>query len=56
MMLECDQYFENEELFLTLKIRSTDELREHLRNLSETLNSENRINAWNDLFAVLREE
>jgi len=25
-------------------------------NLSDTVNSENLINAWNDLFAILREE
>jgi len=27
-----------------------------LMNLSDTVNSENLINAWNDLFAILREE
>ncbi len=54
--LESDQYFENDELALKIKFRSVDELREHLMNLSDTVNSENLINAWNDLFAILREE
>lgn len=56
IMLESDQYFENDELALTIKIHSVDELRVHLRNLSNTVNSEKRINAWNDLFALLSEE
>ena len=54
--LESDPYFENDELTLNLKIRSVQELREHLRTLSNTANSEIPINAWNDLFAVLGEE
>ena len=56
MILESDQYFENDELTLKIKFRSVDELREHLMNLSDIVNSENLINAWNDLFAILREE
>ena len=56
MTLESDQYFENDELALKMKFRSVDELREHLMNLSETVDSENLINAWNDLFSILREE
>ena len=56
LTLESDQYFENDELALKIKFRSVDELREHLMNLSDTVNSENLINAWNDLFAILREE
>ena len=56
MTLESDQYFENDELALKMKFRSVDELREHLMNLSDTVDSENLINAWNDLFAILREE
>ena len=56
LTLESDQYFENDELALKMKFRSVDELREHLMNLSDTVNSENLINAWNDLFAILREE
>ena len=54
--LESDQYFENDQLALKIKFRSVDELREHLMNLSDTVNSENLINAWNDLFAILSEE
>ena len=56
LTLESDQYFENDELALKIKFRSVDELREHLMNLSDTVNSENLIYAWNDLFAILREE
>ena len=56
LTLESDQYFENDELALKIKFRSVDELREHLMNLSDTVNSENQINTWNDLFAILREE
>ena len=56
MILESDQYFENDELALVMKFRSVDELRDHLMNLSETVNSKNLINAWNDLFTILREE
>jgi len=56
LTLESDQYFENDELALKIKFRSVDELREHLMNLSDTVDSENLINAWNDLFAILREE
>ena len=54
--LESDQYFENDELALKIKFRSVDELREHLMNLSDIVNSENLINTWNDLFEILREE
>ena len=54
--LESDQYFENDELALKIKFRSVDELREYLMDLSATVNSENLINTWNDLFAILREE
>ena len=56
LTLESDQYFENDELALKIKFRSVDELREHLMNLSDTVNSENLINAWNDLFAILCKE
>ena len=56
LTLESDQYFENDELVLKINFRSVDELREHLINLSDKVNSENLINAWNDLFAILREE
>ena len=56
LTLESDQYFENDELALKMKFNSVDELREHLMNLSEIVNSENLINTWNDLFEILREE
>ena len=54
MNLECDQYFENDELALKIKFRSMDELRDHLVNLSDSVNSLNLINAWTDLFDILR--
>ena len=54
MNLECDQYFENDELALKIKFRSIDELRDHLVNLSDSVNSLNLINAWTDLFDILR--
>jgi len=56
LTLESDQYFENDELALKMKFNSVDELREHLMNLSDIVNSENLINTWNDLFEILREE
>ena len=52
--LECDHYFENDELTLKIIFNSVDELRDHLMNLSDSVNSVNLINAWTDLFAILR--
>ena len=52
--LECDHYFENDELALKIIFRSVDELRDHLMNLSNSVNSVNLTNAWTDLFAILR--
>ena len=54
--LENDQYFEKDELALKMKFCSVDELRDHLKNLSNTVNSVNLISVWNDYFAILREE
>ena len=54
--LERDQYFEKDELALVMKFQSVNELRDHLMNLTEKVNSENLLNTWNDLFAVLHEE
>ena len=59
MMLESDQFFENDDLTLTLKIRNFDELQHHLKNLVNgvpELTKENTEELWNDLFAVLQEE
>ena len=55
-ILENDPYFENDDLTLKIKFSSVDELRDHLMNLSDSVNSENLINSWNDLFAILREK
>ncbi len=52
--LECDHYFENDELALKIIFRSVDELRDNLMNLSNSVNSVNLINAWTGLFAILR--
>jgi len=54
--LERDPYFEKDELALVMKFQSVNELRDHLMNLTEKVNSENLLNTWNDLFAVLHEE
>ncbi len=56
MTLESDQYFEKNELTLKFEFSSLVELREHLMNLSDTVNSEDLIKVWNDLFAILHEE
>jgi len=54
--LESDQYFEKDELTLKIEFRSLDELRDHLTNLANSVNSGNQIKVWNDFFAILREE
>ena len=56
IILENDHYFEKDELFLKIKFNSVGELREHLINLSDLVNSDNQIKTWNDLFAILREK
>ena len=59
MTLESDQFFENDDLTLTLKIRSFEELRKHLKYLGNgepELATENTEELWNDLFVVLQED
>ena len=51
--LESDPYFENDDLTLTLKIRSVGELRGHLESLRNPENSEKAEVLWKDLFALL---
>ena len=51
--LESDPYFENDDLTLTLKIRSVEELRGHLESLRNPENSEKVEVLWKDLFALL---
>ena len=46
--------FENDELALKIIFNSVDELRDHLMNLSNSVNSGNLVNAWTDLLAILR--
>ena len=53
MTLESDPYFENDDLTLTLKIRSVEELRGHLESLRNPENSEKVEVLWKDLFALL---
>ncbi len=57
--LESDPYFENDDLTLSLKIRSVQELRKHLKDLEETiqnLQGNNSENLWEELFALMQEE
>ena len=59
MSLESEAFFENDDLTLTLKIRSYEELRKHLKYLeqgSAELSAEKSQELWNDLFAVLQED
>ena len=56
IILESDHYFEKDELALKMKFCSVDELRDHLTNLSNSVNSVNLIKVWNDFFAILHEE
>ena len=51
--LESDPYFENDDLTLTLKIRSVEELRGHLESLRNPENPEKAEVLWKDLFALL---
>ncbi len=51
--LESDPFFENDDLTLTLKIRSVEELRRHLESLRNPENSEKVEVLWRDLFALL---
>ena len=57
--LESDPYFENDDLTLSLKIRSVQELRKHLKVLANTvpdLQKHNSEDLWNELFALLQED
>ena len=57
--LESDPYFENDDLTLSLKIRSVQELRKHLKVLANTvpdLQEHNSEDLWDELFALLHED
>ena len=57
--LEIDPYFENDDLTLSLKIRSVQELRKHLKVLANTvpdLQEHNSEDLWDELFALLQED
>ena len=59
MSLESEAFFENDDLTLTLKIRSYEELQKHLKYLeqgSAELSAEKSLELWNDLFAVIQED
>ncbi|MDE0792016.1 MAG: ParB/Srx family N-terminal domain-containing protein [SAR324 cluster bacterium] len=59
MSLESEAFFENDDLTLTLKIRSYEELLRHLKYLehgAHEFTAEKSEELWNDLFAVLLEE
>ena len=57
--LEIDPYFENDDLTLSLKIRSVQELRKHLKDLANAvpdIQEENSEDVWKELFALLQED
>ena len=57
--LESDPYFENDDLTLSLKIRSVQELRKHLKVLANTVpdpRDHNSEELWDELFALLKED
>ena len=57
--LESDPHFENDDLTLSLKIRSVQELRKHLKVLANTvpdLQEHNSEDLWDELFALLQED
>ena len=57
--LESDPYFENDDLTLSLKIRSVQELRKHLKDLANgvpEIQEENSEDVWKELFALLQED
>ena len=57
--LESDPYFENDDLTLSLKIRSVQELRKHLKDLANgvpDIQEENSEDVWKELFALLQED
>ena len=57
--LESDPYFENDDLTLSFKIRSVQELRKNLKVLANTvpdIQEENSEDVWKELFALLQED
>jgi hypothetical protein len=57
--LESDPYFENDDLTLSFKIRSVQELRKHLKVLANTvpdIQEENSEDVWKELFTLLQED
>ena len=57
--LESDPYFEIDDLTLSLKIRSVQELRKHLKDLSNAvpdIQEENSEDVWKELFALLQDD
>ena len=57
--LESDPYFENDDLTLSLKISSIQELRKHLKDLANAvpdIQEENSEDVWKELFALLQED
>ena len=59
MTLENEPFFENDDLTLSLKIRSYEELRRHLKYLehgAHDFTGEKLQEIWNDLFAILQED
>ena len=57
--LESDPYFENDDLTLSLKIGSVQELRKHLKDLANgvpDIQEENSEDVWKELFALLQED
>ena len=55
--LDCDYYFEDEDLILKLEFSNLNELKKHLRDL-EVISSEkddgDKGNLWEELFSLLR--
>ena len=57
--LESDPYFENDDLTLSFKISSVQELRKNLKVLANTvpdIQEENSEDIWKELFALLKED
>ena len=57
--LESDPYFENDDLTLSFKISSVQELRKHLKVLANTvpdIQEENSEYVWKELFTLLQED
>jgi hypothetical protein len=57
--LESDPYFENDDLTLSFKISSVQELRKHLKVLANTvpdIQEENSEDVWKELFTLLQED